>query len=133
MYGVIAQKGVDGARRLYNADGQRVIDVYASGTAAGLSKAEIKSRMEAEINSVKAQNPGAFKHTGDRVFLEAIDVAPSSISSDKKAGFEDQLKSDPAISKVLTPPTDPAIHIEIPQRPKVDPPCTGKGSCPGNG
>lgn len=56
-----------------------------------------------------------FRHTGDPNKLNVVDIAPSSINLTLRKKFEDAVKNDTRVSKFLTPPGDPAYHLEIPQ------------------
>ena len=47
--------------------------------------------------------------------MNVVDIAPSSINLALRKKFEQEVAKDPRVSKFLTPPGDPAYHIEIPQ------------------
>ena len=44
-----------------------------------------------------------------------FDVAPSSIPANQHAAFVAAVLGNPAVSKLLQPPRDPAFHLEIPK------------------
>ncbi|UOY08518.1 DUF6443 domain-containing protein [Muricauda sp. SCSIO 64092] len=130
MFNNIKNKGVENQKSLYGAAGDQVIDVYSDGqdlnnalqelndmfggensTALQLSSDDIKSAMTDKINEV---GPGKVsKHSSDPNTLNVIDISPGSVANGKQ--FGKSLKADNRINKVITPPKDPAFHIEIPQ------------------
>jgi hypothetical protein len=105
MYENLAGNGVAPSRRLYRASGQKVIDVYEKNKA--LPKDKVVKKMEKKIREVGPSNVSA--HCREDGYV--VDVAPSSIQ-DRNA-FEEAVKTDPQVSKFLTPPNDPAYHIEL--------------------
>jgi hypothetical protein len=114
MFNNIANHGVASQKALYAAAGDKIIDVYVAGKAAGKTAAQIMSAMEMEIIKI---GPGKVSHhCADPNVLNVLDIAPSSIS-DKQA-FEDAVDAAIAagtVSRFLIPPSDPAYHLEIPQ------------------
>ena len=110
MYELIERHGVGYAKNLYGRSGDQVIDVYAAAKAAGQSAIAIKGTMEAKVNQLGCHN--VSHHCSDR--FDVFDVAPSTISNE--AAFRralDAAVSNGAIQSVLSPPEDPAFHIEI--------------------
>ena len=110
MYDLIERHGVSYAKNLYGSNGDKVIDEYVAGKAAGKSSTAIKLAMETKIKQLGCQN--VSHHCSDR--YDVFDVAPSSISDD--AGFRRALDAavrSGAIEMYLAPPDDPAFHIEI--------------------
>lgn len=113
MYGNITRHGVAHQKKLYGPYGDKVIDEYSSLHAAGKSQADIISGMSAKITSLGPGN--VSKHAADPKKLNVVDIAPSSINLALRKKFEAAVKADTRVSKFLTPPGDPAYHIEIPQ------------------
>ena len=113
MYENIERHGVAHQKRLYGPYGDAVIDVYSALKAKGKPKTDIITAMTAKISAVGPNR--VSRHAGDPNKLNVIDIAPSSISLPLRKRFEEALKTDPRVSKLLTPPTDPAYHVEIPQ------------------
>ncbi|HXH01993.1 MAG TPA: peptidoglycan-binding protein [Candidatus Competibacteraceae bacterium] len=110
MYDLIERNGVSYAKNLYGASGDKVIDVYSAQKAAGKSATAIKQAMEAKINELGCHN--VSHHCSDT--HDVIDVAPSSIAD--QAAFRlalDTALRNGIIDKYITPPQDPAFHIEI--------------------
>jgi len=111
MYDNLKTQGVDKQKKLYGNFGDQVIDVYVSSKKAGKTGEAIIKDMASKISNLGPAN--ITKHCGDFSVLQVIDVAPTSITN--KQAFVEALKADPRISKIITPPSDPAYHIEIPQ------------------
>lgn len=112
MYGNIESQGVAKQKQLYGPNGDKVIDVYVKGKAAGKSQMEIRSLMVAKINELGPTN--VSKHLADPAVMNVVDISPASIKN--RAAFEAAVRADPRVSKFLTPGDgDPAYHIEIPQ------------------
>jgi peptidoglycan hydrolase-like protein with peptidoglycan-binding domain len=110
MYDLIQRYGVSYARNLYASTGDKVIDVYSAQKAAGKSTTAIKQAMEAKILELGPQN--VSHHCSDS--HDVFDVGPSSISDQNafRAALNTALRNG-MIDKVITPPDDPAYHIEI--------------------
>ena len=110
MYENIQRHGVEHQKRLYGPNGDAVIDVYVA--RRGDPRAEVIAAMEAKIREI---GPGKVsKHSSHTHHV--IDVAPSTIMN--RPAFEAALERAEAgdlISKYITPPEDPAYHIEIPR------------------
>lgn len=114
MYNNIVATSVQRQKRLYGASGDQVIDVYVVKKAAGKTADQIKAAMEAKIKALGPSN--VSRHCADPSVLNVIDVAPSSIAN--KQAFETAVLTAKARGKVshfITPPDDPAYHLEIPQ------------------
>ena len=110
MYELIEGRGVSYAKDLYGSNGDRVIDEYVAAKAAGRSATEIKRAMETRIQQLGCQN--VSHHCSDS--YDVFDVAPSSITD--SAAFRralDRAVSASTIKMYLSPPVDPAFHIEI--------------------
>ena len=110
MYQLIEGRGVSYAKTLYGSNGDRVIDEYVAAKAAGKSATEIKRAMEIKIKQLGCQN--VSHHCSDS--YDVFDVAPSSITD--STAFRralDQAVSSRTIALYLSPPVDPAFHIEI--------------------
>jgi len=127
MFDNIESKGANNQKRLYGPSGDKVIDVHTEAkesdgvnTVAGLitggapqvtPNSEIKSAMTDKINEV---GPGKVsKHSSDPNTYNVIDISPRSLTNG--SAFGNSVKNDSNIKKVITPPTDPAYHLEIPQ------------------
>ena len=113
MYENIEAHGVDHQKKLYGPAGDKVIDEYYSLKKLGKSKDQIVNGMTVKINAL---GPGRVsRHAGDSNQINVVDIAPSSINLALRKKFEDNVKGDSRVSKFLTPPGDPAYHLEIPQ------------------
>ena len=109
MYDNCLSKGVAFNKNMYAAGGDKVVDVFDTNKAKPREK--VIELMLAKINEV---GPGKVsKHISDTHYT--FDVAPSSISAAKHKAFLEALNAHKAVSKVFSPPTDPAFHIEIPK------------------
>ena len=113
MYENITRHGVAHQKKLYGQHGDKVIDEYSSLQAAGKTQSQIIAGMTSKINKI---GPGKVsKHAADPKKLNVVDIAPSSINLALRKKFEAEVRKDTRVSKFLTPPGDPAYHIEIPQ------------------
>jgi N-acetylmuramoyl-L-alanine amidase len=110
MYNNLVTYGVAHQKALYADPGDRVIDVYAAGKAAGKSAARIKAEMEAKIIAIGPTR--VSRHASDPAVLCVFDVAPSSVAN--RAAFEREIRNEGRISKHIFPPGDPGYHFEIP-------------------
>lgn len=114
MYNNIVSRGVASQRALYAAAGDQVIDAYVASKEAGNDRDGILADMTAAIQRIR---PGRVsKHCADPAVLGVIDVGPSSVEN--KERFVAAVEADPRVSNFLHPgnSSDPAYHIEIPQR-----------------
>ena len=112
MYNNLESEGVASQRDLYrHRGGKYVIDVYERSKADGKTRAAIVADMTEKIREVGPTR--VSRHASDPKELNVFDVAPSSIAD--HVTFEKRAKSDRRISLFLTPPLDPAYHLEIPQ------------------
>ncbi len=114
MFDNIESHGVAQQKGLYAAAGDKGIDVYVSQKKAGKTSDQIKAAMEKELLQIGPSK--VSRHCADPAILNVIDIAPSAIV--KKQAFEDAVAAAIAkgkVSKFITPPSDPAYHIEIPQ------------------
>jgi hypothetical protein len=109
----LAARGAADARRLYGPAGEMVVDAWEAAKARGLSPAQVEAGMAAAIRRIGPEK--VSRHMGDFTRLAVLDVAPSSLA--RPAAFIAALKADPRVSRLLSPPDDPAIHIEIPRPP----------------
>lgn len=116
MYELIERHGVSYAKQLYGSSGDQVIDVYAAAKAAGKSATDIKGAMEAKVNQLGCHN--VSHHCSDS--FDVFDVAPSTISNSTAFRHAlDAAVASGAIKMYLSPPEDPAFHIEIALAPDV--------------
>lgn len=114
MYNNLVATSVPRQKKLYGAAGDQVIDVYVVQKAAGKTADQIKAAMEAKIKALGPTH--VSRHCADPSVLNVIDIAPSTIAN--KQAFETAVLAAKARGKVshfITPPTDPAYHLEIPQ------------------
>jgi hypothetical protein len=114
MYNNIVSKGVASQRALYAAAGDQVIDAYVASKEAGRDRNGILADMTAAIQRI---GPGRVsKHCADPAVLGVVDIGPSSVEN--KERFVAAVEADPRVSNFLHPgnSSDPAYHIEIPQR-----------------
>lgn len=114
MYNNLENKGIESQKRLYrNGRGIDVINVYeAFNSDPNCSEGECLEAMELIIRQVGPGN--VSKHAEDINILNTIDVAPSSLSD--QDSFVGSLRNDKKnVRKVVTPPDDPGVHIEIKQ------------------
>jgi hypothetical protein len=104
MYDFIAANGVGAARKLYGSEGNLVIDVYVTKTAALTEQSEILAAMEAKVKDVL---PDAIKHNHmmhvDRPDFDVFDVSLDSIPSDKRDDFSTAAKASGLFYRVLGP------------------------------
>lgn len=115
MFNNIVATTVAAQKKLYAAAGDSVIDVFVAEKKAGKNATQIKAAMEAKINAI---GPGTVSHhCADPAKLNVVDIAPSTIADKKafEAAVNAAIKSK-KVSRFITPPTDPAYHIEIPQK-----------------
>ena len=112
MYNNLESEGVASQRDLYrHGGGKYVIDVYERSKADGKTRTAIVADMTEKIREVGPTR--VSRHASDPKELNVFDVAPSSIAD--HVTFEKRAKGDRRISLFLTPPLDPAYHLEIPQ------------------
>lgn len=122
--------GVTRARALYLAPMQHVIDVYVAAKKAGHTPDEIRAAMTAEILH---QGPYNCSHhcasdeelakPADQRELNVFDVSPRELHNAagfivecrKEAPPPQGLNPSGLLAKLLEPPHDPGIHLEIRQ------------------
>lgn len=110
MYELIERHGVSYAKNLYGSYGDQIIDRYVTEKAAGKSATGIKAAMESKIKQLGCQK--VSHHCSDS--YDVFDVAPSSITDSAafRRALDDAVLRD-TIEMYLSPPDDPAFHIEI--------------------
>lgn len=120
MYDNLAQYGAEAQLGLYKRPGQLVIGVYqgmvTSGWAGiGEMRDKVIAAMEAKILELGPST--VSRHcAGPDSPIWVIDIAPSSLIKPKTDGatrFIAAAKAHPRVTKVLEPPADPAVHLEI--------------------
>jgi len=128
MFNNIKSKGVASQKRLYKSAGDKVIDVYSNATLANkrfnqankilgfkllpnISENNIKLLMTNKIYEIGPGN--VSKHSSNPNIYNVLDIRPKSIKN--RSDFEKSIKSDSRFNKIITPPKDPAYHLEIPQ------------------
>lgn len=115
MYNNIEKAGVDEQLRLYAAPGRQVIAEYQRLKPTGVGRQTIIDAMEQRILAI---GPGKVsKHCADPSRLNVVDIAPSSIASQRRFlnALERAVQAG-RLSKYLAPAHgDPAFHLEIEQ------------------
>jgi hypothetical protein len=118
MYEEMKRNGSAYSYKLYDKIVDGVIDAGVSADKTGGRGGAIPAMTDA-INGIMDAHPEKFKHSQDPATLNTIDIAPSSIPGGaggaSGASFINGLKADPGVQRVLSPPDDKAIHVEIPQ------------------
>lgn len=110
MYDNLKAHGAEAQKKLYKMPGQAVIDVYVDRSSKGFAKADVIKAMEVKIVELGPQT--VSRHcAGPESTVWVVDIAPSSIRN--LAQFITAAKGHPRVEKVLEPPTDPAVHLEI--------------------
>lgn len=113
MFDNIEKHSVEHQKKLYGSSGDKVIDVYVEAKKQNKNRTETIVLMKAKIDAI---GPGKVsRHAADINVLNVVDIAPSSITTDKRLKFEKAVKAENRISRYFTPPKDPAYHLEIPQ------------------
>lgn len=113
-FGPVAQE------RLYKGPGREIIDVYKAMVTSGWAgDGEARDRViEAMERKILEVGPRLVSHhclPADSP-IWVIDIAPASLvtrGADYLPKFLEAAKSHPRMSKVLEPPQDPAVHLEI--------------------
>ncbi len=113
MFENIERHGVQHQKKLYGSYGDKVIDNYSTLKSSGKSDSEIIVGMSAKITSLGPRN--VSRHAGDPKKLNVVDIAPSGINLALRKKFESTISNESRVSKLITPPKDPAYHLEIPQ------------------
>lgn len=96
-------------RKMYKdkAAAEEVIKAYEQALAAAKAPNDIAAAMLTAINRVGADKLSAHCQSGN----PAIDIHPSSIKN--KALFEQVLRSDARVARLISPPADTTYHIEL--------------------
>jgi hypothetical protein len=101
------KEGIKEQKRIYDYNGDKVIDVFDEK----LSREENISNMKKMIEKIKESDKEAFKHTGDFSKLNAIDVDEKTLSNvqnfmdaAKSAGFFQILRENNCVHIVLPQP-----------------------------
>ena len=115
MYDNLETCGVEMQRRLYGRNGNAVIDAYVSAKHTGHTGHDVRAAMLAKILEIGA--PHISRHCGDFRTLQVLDIDPHSVPVEKWALLVQaaQAERGDQVSRVIAPPLDPALHIEIPQ------------------
>jgi hypothetical protein len=110
MYDNLERHGIGAQRRLYREPGQKVIDTYA----LLVGHASREAIIEAMTSTILEVGPAKVSlHCADPDEVGVVDVAPSSLEHPE--AFRAEAERDPDVARVLGPPTDPALHLEIKQ------------------
>ncbi|MCR6497144.1 hypothetical protein LJB71_13520 [Thermomonas sp. S9] len=115
MYQNTEKYGVKHQMKLYGASGREVIQSYADAKKEGLNRGDTIAKMAGVITNQMEGNPDLYKHSQDPAKMNTADISPASVKG-SQSSLINEFKSDSRISNVLTPPKDPAIHVEIPQK-----------------
>lgn len=107
MYDNLKAHGAADQKKLYGANGDKVIDVYVANSSK--PRDTVINLMKDKIVALGPSN--VSKHCSDTHYT--FDVAPSSIANQQK--FVQAVQAHPSVSKLIQPPLDPAFHIEIPK------------------
>ncbi len=110
MYANCEQFGGDHQLRLYKKPGQAVVSVFMAMHGSGATKADILAAMEAEITHQGPERVSAHCR-GPESPIWVIDIAPSSFKDSAK--FIEEAEKHKRVTKVLKPPQDPAVHLEV--------------------
>lgn len=114
MYEALVKPGgVAYSKKLYGANGDKVIDIYEESVKKKLSAKDTKKAMLDKINELGPNNVSHHVVSDDGK-LCVFDVGPSSIQSDEaKKRFIKEVEAHTKVTKFLKPPADVAYHIEI--------------------
>lgn len=105
-------KNKKGDEGIYKGPGQEVLKIYKKLKKTNANDAEIIAAMADRIGEFP--DPGVVsRHCGNFAMLQVVDIDPLSVLSQWL--FEIAIESDSRINNVLSPPKDPAYHIEIRQ------------------
>jgi RHS repeat-associated protein len=115
-------QGLVNQRKLYNGNpGEKVIDTYVKGKGlqaianqlgGTVTDGQVKGMMTNTIDQIGL--PNVTNHANENPNLNTIDVAPSSIDGKNLPTFINTAKAYPGV-RVIPPPKDPAVHLEIKQ------------------
>jgi hypothetical protein len=103
---------------LYVREQAALDDAASRGIDTGVKSAFARQRHLMRVLEQKIEDMGADKisrHSGLQAILNVFDVAPSSMTPDKRPAFLKAARSDPRVSRIIPPPKDPAFHFEIAQ------------------
>jgi hypothetical protein len=113
MYFNCAKYGASSQYRLYGPFGDRVVDVYQGGRSEGWGEKKI---IQAMADCIRQVGPSKVsRHCADPRVLNVVDIAPYTIPDAKAALFVEAVRNDKRVTKLLTPPKDPAFHLEVKQ------------------
>lgn len=102
MTELVASRGATYAHDLYGAAGDAVIVAIARGG---------QSAGEAEIRAQMARGQVVSRHVENADYY-AVDVSPRRLG-DALGAFVDAARRHARVRKVIPPPGDPAVHVEI--------------------
>lgn len=110
---LIKPGGVAYSKKLYGANGDKVVAVYEDAVSKKLTATVTKQAMLDKINELGPSNVSHHVVSDDGLIC-VFDVGPSSIQSDgAKKRFIHETESHSSVAKFLKPPADIAYHIEI--------------------
>jgi len=119
MYANLEATGVERQRQLYGPSGNAVIDAYVNAVHAGKTGHDVRATMLAKILEIGAYR--ISRHCGDFHALQTLDIDPRSVPVEQWALLEQAARTElgQRVSRVIAPPLDTALHLEIPQPPGI--------------
>jgi hypothetical protein len=111
MYYNALNSGTDNAKKLYQASGQKVIDVMIANQNAKKSPADTISAMTAKVKELGGVSRHNFPATDKFVVM---DIPPWSVPESKRQAFENLMSKE--ASKFISPYVykgEPVYHIEF--------------------
>lgn len=118
MYDNCVKLGPKHELGLYLAPGQAVVRTFMSWAGRGANEHEILAAMEMEILKQGPQRVSNHCAPADYPAI-IVDISPNSILPKLFDRLVDLCRRHPDISKVLAPPQDRALHLEILKAPVI--------------
>lgn len=114
MYEALVKPGgVNYSKKLYSANGDKVIAVYEDAVKKKLTADATKKAMLDKINELGPSNVSHHIVSDDGLIC-VFDVGPSSIQGNEaKKRFIKEAEAHANVAKFLKPPADVAYHIEV--------------------
>ena len=113
MLADIRRHGVAYSRKLYGAKCKEIFEAYEKLDKQGSGDGEIKAAFALKIAEIGPQF--VSNHiTSDTNQLCVFDIGPNSVVPNKNKGdLISALEAHKDVARVLKPPTDKAIHVEV--------------------
>jgi hypothetical protein len=112
MFDNCEKYGVAKQMSLYLVPGQQVISIYKEHEGKDFSCATVQALMAAKIREIGVEK--ISHHLIDDPDFACIDISPKHLKAHGMYDrFVESCKVYPLVTKVLTPPRDPCIHIEM--------------------